>query len=142
MSTQAIFSGLVFDEIDQPVDVRKIGDETFYVVNDAGFFRHISSEVVDRQVLNFIREQMKGKENLISEQAAMMLGQEDIFSQAIIQKQLEQIDQQFETLLNTGIPESGRAYMGMLGFKITINIHGDVINIEQPSTAGNEDGEQ
>jgi hypothetical protein len=61
-----------------------------------------------------------------------MLGQEDIFTKAMIETQLKNIDQQFDTLLKTGIPEEGRAYMGMMGFRITIDIHGEVINIDQP----------
>jgi len=134
MSTQALFAGLVFDELDQPVDVRMIGGEAFYVVNDAGFFRHIAAEDVDRQVLDYFKQQMKGKEDIISQQTAKMLGQDDIFTQAIIQKQLEQIDQQFELLLKTGIPEEGRAYMAMMGFRILINYHGEIVKIEQPST--------
>jgi hypothetical protein len=50
----------------------------------------------------------------------------------MIENQIKNLDQQFENLLNTGIPEEGRAYMGMMGFKITINVHGDILNIEQP----------
>ena len=48
MAYQPLFQGLVFDEFDQPVDVTIVGDEPCYVVNDAGFHRHISSESVDR----------------------------------------------------------------------------------------------
>lgn len=68
-----------------------------------------------------------------------MLGQEDIFSKAIIEKQFRNIDQQFEQLLKTGIPEEGRAYMGMMGFRIVINFHGDVVRIDQPGIISDED---
>ena len=61
-----------------------------------------------------------------------MLGQEDIFSRALIETQLKNIDNQFDTLFETGIPEEGRAYMGMMGFRITINIHGEVLDVNQP----------
>jgi hypothetical protein len=61
-----------------------------------------------------------------------MLGQEDIFSRALIESQLKNLDNQFDTLLETGIPEEGRAYMGMMGFRITINVHGEVIDVNQP----------
>ena len=138
---ESLFAGLVMDEKDQLVDVAHIGNEAMYVVNDAGFHRHIPAEHVDRQVLALMKEQITGHEDLISEQTAKMLGQDDIFSRAIIDNQLKNIDQQLEQLLKTGIPEAGRAYMGMMGFKVVINFHGDVIRLDQPSTASDEGDE-
>lgn len=132
MTVQPLFAGLVFDESDQPADVAFVGDDPCYVVNDAGFHRHIPTEQVDRQVLDHMRELIDGHEGLISEQAAKMLGQEDIFSRALIESQLKNLDNQFDTLLEAGIPEEGRAYMGMMGFRITINVHGEVIDVNQP----------
>lgn len=139
MAGQAIFSGLVFDENDQPVEVAYIGDEPMYVVDDEGFRRHIPSQHVDLQVLDAMRQMIEGHEGIISEQAAKMLGQDDIFSKALIESQLKQIDQQYESLLNSGIPEEGRAYMGMMGFRIKIDVHGDVIEIVQPGMIDPED---
>lgn len=140
MSRQPLFAGLVVDENDQPVGIANVGDEPCYVVNDAGFLRHIPSEQVDRQVLQAMLDMIEGNEGLISEQAAKMLGQEDIFTKAMIENQLKQMDKQFDTLLNAGIPEEGRAYMGMLGFRIRINMHGEVIEINQPGIAGPDEG--
>ncbi|MGE5222760.1 MAG: hypothetical protein ACM3PY_09990, partial [Omnitrophica WOR_2 bacterium] len=125
-----------------PVGTAYVGDEPCYVVNDAGFLRHIPSEQVDRQVLQAMLDMIEGNEGLISEQAAKMLGQEDIFTRAMIENQLKQMDKQFDTLLNTGIPEEGRAYMGMLGFRIRINMHGEVIEINQPGITGTDEGDQ
>lgn len=136
MSKQPLFSGLVFDELDRPVDSKIVGGEPFYVVDDSGFQRHIPSVEVDRQVLNLLQEQMKGNEDLIAEQTTKMLGQEDLFSRAIIQNQLKNIDKQFENLLETGFPEGGNAYMGMMGFKIVIDVHGEVIRVDQPAQTG------
>jgi hypothetical protein len=132
MTRQPLFAGLVVDEFEKPVEIAFVGDDPCYVVDDVGFRRHIPSEHVDRQVLQQMREMMEGHEGIISEQAAKMLGQEDIFTKAMIETQLKQIDKQFNTLLETGIPEEGRAYMGMAGFRIMINVHGDVIELKQP----------
>ena len=129
---RAIFEGLVVDEYDRSVEVAYVGDEPCYVVDDEGFRRHIPSEQVDRQVFVSMTEMIDGHEDLISEQAAKMLGQDDIFSIAMIANQLKQVDQQIDTLIETGIPEETRAYMGMLGFYIRINVHGEIIEIEQP----------
>jgi hypothetical protein len=138
MPRQPLFAGLVFDEYGKPAETAYVGDEPCYVVNDLGFRRHIPSEQIDRQVLQMMSEQVKGHEDLLSDQTAKMLGQDDIFSRAMIQNQLKNIDQQLENLINTGIPEEGRAYMGMMGFKIVINVHGEIVNIEQPGMAGDE----
>jgi hypothetical protein len=92
-------------------------------------------------VLRLMAEQIKGHEDLLSEQTAKMLGQDDIFSKAMIQNQLKNIDQQIEQVLRTGIPEEGRAYMGMMGFKVIINIHGEVVGLDQPGMIAGEDEE-
>lgn len=139
MSRKPLFAGLVEDEFGNPVDITYVGDEPCYVVNDAGFKRHISSEDVDRQVLDIMKEQIKGNEELISKQTAKMLGQEDLFTWAMIQSQLKNIDAQFENLLQTGIPEEGLAFMGMMGFRVVINVHGEVIRLEQPGTIDGDD---
>jgi hypothetical protein len=133
MSKQALFSGLVVDENDHAAETAIVGDEAFYVVDDAGFRRHIPAEQIDRQVLAHMQEMMKGSEGLISEQTAKMLGQDDIFTKAMIQQQLKNMDKQFDALMQQGIPEEGRAYLGMLGLKIVINYHGEILRIDQPS---------
>ena len=53
MARQALFVGLVYDENEQLVETAVIGSDAHYVVNDAGFLRHIDSEIIDRQVLAF-----------------------------------------------------------------------------------------
>ncbi len=127
------------DEFDQPVETAYVGDEPCYVVNDAGFRRHIPSEQVDRQVLRMMTNMIEGHEDLLAEQTAKMLGQDDIFSRALIENQLKNIDQQIENVMQTGIPAEGRAYMGMMGFKVRINVHGEVLGVDQPGAAAPED---
>jgi hypothetical protein len=136
-----LFAGLVFDESNRPAESAYVGDEPCYVVDDAGFRRHIPSEQVDRQVLSQMQELIKGSENLVSEQAAKMLGQDDLFSVAAIATQLKNMDKQFDNMLQVGLPEDARAYLGMLGFKIVINVHGEVIRVEQPGAASDDGGE-
>ena len=132
MPTEALFAGLVFDEDDQLAETTYIGSEPCYVVDDNGFKRHIPSADVDRQVLNLMKDGIEGHEDIISEQAAKMTWQDDIFSRAVFLEQLKNIDRQFEQLIQEGLPEDGRAYMGMTGFKIVIDHHGDVVDLEQP----------
>ncbi|MHC1770775.1 MAG: hypothetical protein AB9907_03395 [Flexilinea sp.] len=139
MIKNALFTGLIIDEFDHPVEVERIGQETYYVVNDAGFLRHIPSEDVDRQILKTFTDQISGNEDYLSEQAASMMGQDDIFTIAILKNQMKNIDQQIDTIFESGIPEDVRAYLGMMGMKITINYHGEIINIALPSKMDSED---
>jgi len=141
MARQPLFAGLVLDEFGNPAETALVGDEPCYVVDDAGFRRHIPSEQVDKQVLGQIADLMKGSEDLISEQTAKMLGQEDVFTRAAIEQQLKNIDRQFDQLMKVGIPEDMRAYLGMVGFKVVINVHGEVLSVDQPGTTGGEGDE-
>jgi hypothetical protein len=133
MARKAMFTGLVVDEYERPVEVTFVGDEAFYVVDDDGFRRHVSSEFVDRQVLASIGEMIEGNEDLIAEGTMKMLGQEDIFTKAMIESSLKNVDEQFDEMINQGIPDEAQAWLGMIGFSVVINIHGEVIRVIQPS---------
>jgi hypothetical protein len=140
MPRTPLFAGLIVDEDEYPASTAYVGGEPCYVVNDHGFLRHIPSEQVDRKVLELMRQQISGNEDMLSEQAAKMLGTDDIFSKAMLENQLKNIDKQFDAILDTGIPEESRAFMGMSGFKVVINIHGEIVRFDQPS-ATEEDGD-
>jgi hypothetical protein len=139
MPLQALFAGLIFDEFDQPAEVAYVGQDPCYVVNDAGFRRHIPSEQVDRQVLQMMSQLIEEHEDAITDQTAKMLGQDDPFSRAMIEAQLKNIDQKFDDLMQVGLPEEVRAYMGMMGFRIRINLHGDVLEVNQPGMIADDD---
>jgi hypothetical protein len=136
---EPLFAGLIVDEHDKPVGSTLVGGEPMYVVDDAGFKRHIPSEQVDRAVLRQMADMIEGHEDELSKQAATMLGQDDIFSQAILENQLLNIDERFDELLQAGIPEEGRAYLGMAGFKVRINLHGELLEVVQPGAVDPEE---
>ncbi|MBP6179689.1 MAG: hypothetical protein KA473_10430 [Anaerolineales bacterium] len=139
MPRQPLFAGLVIDESGRPAESAMIGSDPCYVIDDAGFRRHIPAEQIDRAVLSQMAEMMKGSEDILSEQTAKMLGQDDPFSKAMIEQQLKNIDKQFDVLMQTGIPEDMRAYLGMMGFKVIINYHGEIIRVEQPGASGGDE---
>ncbi len=140
MSTKAVFEGLVFDENDQQLTVSYVGSEACYVIDDDGFLRHISAEQIDRQVLEELGGQIEDNKDLIAEQTEKMIGKDDLFTHAIIQNQLSDMDGQMEKLMEQGLPEEGRAYLGMLGFRIIVDYRGEVLRVEQPTTpAGDEE---
>jgi len=79
-----------------------------------------------------MRAMIEGNEEIISQQTAKMLGQDDIFTYAMIANQLKNMDEHFDKLLESGIPNDAKSYMGLMGFKIIINVHGEVVTINQP----------
>ena len=139
MGTKAVFEGLVFDENDQQLKVSFVGNEACYVIDDNGFLRHVPSEQIDRQVLEELGGQIEENKDIIAEQTEKMIGKDDLFTHAIIQNQLENMDGQMDHLMEQGLPEEGRAYLGMLGFRIIVNYHGEVLRVEQPAMPASEE---
>lgn len=133
MAKSGLFSGLIIDDHGEPVEEVMVGGEAFYVVDDDGFQRHIETEQVDRQVLQYMADLMEGREELISESAMKMLGQEDIFTKAVIDRSLSDMESEFDKILDQGMPEELRLWMGMMGFQVVIDLHGQVVAVEQPS---------
>ena len=141
MSREPLFTGLIIDEYDQPVSNGFIGSEPCYIVNDAGFMRHIPSEPVDLKILQSFGDQINGNEEFIADPTAKMMGQDDLFTHAIIENQLKNLDKQFSQVLQMGLPEETRVYLGMMGFKVVIDVHGEVLRIDQPAARSDENGE-
>ena len=138
MSTKAIFEGLVFDEDENAVEVKVIGEEAYYVVDDDGFMRHIASGYVDKQVIDRLQKQFEDNKDAIIEQSAKLMGIDDPFSQAAMAAKLGNFEEQYELLKTMGIPENDRMYLGMTGFKIIIDIHGEMLEFRQPARAEDE----
>jgi len=141
MTRQALFVGLVFDEFDRPLESGSIGADPDYIINDDGFRRHIPAEQIDRVILNEMKKLIQGNEGLLSEQAAKMMGADDLFSRAMIENQLKNIDKQFDMLFEVGIPEDMRAYLGMSGFKVIVDYHGQVLEVRPGGGSGDDGGE-
>jgi hypothetical protein len=131
MSRDALFKGLIYDERELPVEVAFVGSDAYYIVDDNGFHRHIDAEEVDRQVLGVFIEQLQDNKDLAVEQALKFLGRDDLFTKAAIDASVRNID--MDQIIAQGIPEQARNMMGMLGFRIIINHHGEVLRTDQPA---------
>lgn len=136
MSHRPLFAGLIYDEQGVLVETAFIGAEAQYVVDDAGFHRHIDAEQVDRQILGVFLEQLEANKELAVEQALNMLGTDDLFAKAAIDAQLRNID--MDQILAQGMPEQARNMLGMLGFRVIINVHGEIVGMDQPSIPDDE----
>ncbi|MEJ2747432.1 MAG: hypothetical protein P8183_05930 [Anaerolineae bacterium] len=136
MARQAMFAGLVYDEDENLVETAVVGPDVFYVIDDNGFKRHIDSEVVDRQVLSFFLDQLEDNKELAVEQMLNMMGKDDLFTKAAIDASLRNVN--MDEIIEQGVPEQARNMLGMLGFRITINLHGEVVKLDQPSIPDEE----
>lgn len=123
---QAIFEGLVFDEEGRPLEVARLGDEAQYVIDDAGFRRHVDAAHIDRQVLGSMQAQIDENKEAVEEGMLRMLGRDDLFTKAAVDSSLSRVEQ----LMKNGIPAEARQWLGMMGFRIVVDVHGDVVKIE------------
>jgi hypothetical protein len=139
MSKRALFEGLLADTDGKPVGVAQVGGEAQYVVDDGGFHFHVPAEKVDREVLTLLREQIMANQDAVTKGAMQMLGKDDLFTKAMIDSSLKNMDEHFTKLIESGLPSEARAYLGMLGFRVVLNYHGEVIGVDQPGTAGPEE---
>jgi hypothetical protein len=137
---KAIFEGMVFDTLGRQLQVAYVGDKPTYVIDDSDFERHVPAGELDRQVWNRMSEGIEGNEDFLSEQTAKLLGQDDIFSIAVIRNQFENRDKQFSELQEKGLPYDLRMYMTMVGFQVVVNHRGEVMEVKQPAvTNGDEE---
>jgi hypothetical protein len=136
MSHQALFAGLVIDEKDRPLDVAMVGGDAAYVIDDDGFHRHIDAAQIDRQVLTILQEQINANKDMVEQGIMKAVGSDDLFTKAAIDKSIENFDQ----VLERGLPQDALQWLGLMGFRIVVNLHGDVVKLDQPG-AIDESGE-
>ena len=128
----ALFAGLIQDEDGNPVEVVMVGDAPNYVVEELGFRRHIETESVDRKVIEMLREQFMAHRELATEAMLQILGKDDLFTKAMIDASIKNMDQ----VLEHGLPDGARAWLGMLGFRVIIDRHGQVVRLDMPEDFG------
>jgi len=124
----ALFAGLVQDEDGKPVDTVMVGDVPNYVVEVDGFRRHVEAEAVDRQVIELLREQFMEHREIATAAMLQMLGKDDLFTKAMIDASIKNMDQ----VIHHGLPDGARAWLGMLGFRVILDSHGEVVELEMP----------
>jgi hypothetical protein len=126
---QALFEGLISNEDDEPVEVAYLGDEAFYVIPDGDFRRHVEAASVDDTVLDQLREQITGQQDLVTQGVLDFLGKDDLFTKASIDLALKNFDQGFRQ----ADPEQWKPMLGLLGFRVIVNVHGEVVRVEYPT---------
>ncbi len=125
---QALFESLVFNENQDPAEVAYIGSEAHYVILDDGFKRHVEAEIIDRQIVGWLQEQIFANQDMVTQGMMQMMGKDDLFTKAMIDSSIKDVDK----LMQAGIPPDARMMLGMMGFRIIVNVHGEVVDIAMP----------
>ncbi len=133
----AMFEGLVVDEAGRPARVAYVGGNACYVVENEGFERFVEAATVDREVLQWIKGQVLSNRDEVTRGMLGMLGKDDLFTKAMIDSSINRMDE----MPSQALPEDARAWLGMLGFRIVINLHGEIVNLELPSAPEDPDAE-
>ena len=131
MARQALFDGLVIDEQNRILETTQVGANAFYVIDDAGFHRHIDAEDIDRQVLSIFIEQIQNNKDLAVGEALKFLGKDDLFTKAAIDASIDNID--MDQVIAQGMPLQARNMMAMMGFRIIVNYRGEIVDFDQPT---------
>lgn len=135
MGRIAVFEGLVVDEQGRPLQVTTVGGEAQYVIDDYGFLRHIDAQVVDRQVIEAIQAQVNANKDLVEEGIMKMIGQDDLFTKAALDVSIKNMDQ----VLEHGLPQDARQWLGMMGLRIVVDLHGQVVEMKWPGVPDESD---
>ncbi len=133
--SHAMFGGLVFNQQGQPAEVAYVGSEAHYVILDDGFRRHVLARDIDRQALQRLRELMEPFKDQAVVEMMRMMGKEDLFTKAMIDSSLKN----WEQALGQQIPEDMRAWLGMLGFRLVVDVHGEVVEFDLPTQMGGDE---
>ena len=141
MAKQAFFDGLVYDEKNDLLETVTVGSDSFYIVDDDGFKRHIDSRELDEKIVRLFTDQITGNEDYLASQAATMNGKTDLFSMAMFKNQLKNIDKEIEAMFSMPRPQGLTEYLGMTGFKVIIDIHGNIVHVDMPAAPDGPGGE-
>lgn len=126
---KALFANLVYDEEGNPVETAFIGQEPYYVILDGDFRRHVAAEEIDRQVVHWLTEQISANKEMVSEGVMNFIGKDDLFTKAMVDSSINRMDE----LMNQGMPDDARMMLGMMGFKVIVNYHGELVKLDMPA---------
>ncbi len=132
---QAVFPGLVYNEAGQEAPVVMIGGVAHYAIPDEGFMRHVEAYLIDDQVIAALQEQMLDMREELVEQLLAMMGTDDILAKAALEASIRNMRQS----IRQSDPSQWAPVLQLYGFRIIVNVHGEVVEIIQPSPQGMDD---
>ena len=132
-----LFGDLVFNELGEVARTVFIGGAPYYAIPEGDFLRHVEAKYVDLQVISQLKQRFLSMREEIVDGVAHMMGGEELFTRPAIEHAIENMDQ---ILTAGGVDvDQLRTALWMTKFRVTVDVHGDVVGVEMP---GVEDGEE
>jgi hypothetical protein len=128
MLSRPLFPGLVYNEVEEPAEVVAIGGVAHYAIPDQGFKRHVEAYRVDRAVIAHLQEQVSSVRDELVRGLLQMLGKDDLFTKAALDSSMRNLEQSFYG----GDPQQWVPWLRMAGFRIIVDVHGDVVEVVYP----------
>jgi hypothetical protein len=133
---RALFEGLVYNEQGVPAELRFVGDEPHYVVVDDGFERYVRAKCVDDAVLAELQGQVDAQQDELIEAMLQALGRDDVLTKAALGASLGDL----ATNLRESASWQWRPWLQMLGFRIVIDVHGQLVGLSYDASPGPPEG--
>ena len=129
---RALFQGLVYNEAGEPVGVAYIGGEAHYAIPDEGFVRHVEASAVDDAVLTDLQQRIESMKDQVVPAVMEMAGRNDILTKAAIEASIRNLKDSVRQS-----PESMQwvSWLRLLGFRIIVNVHGQVVEVIYPEAS-------
>ena len=132
---QALFPELVFNEEGESAAVVYIGSAAHYAIPDAGFLRHVEAHKVDIAVIAQLKEHITSMQDEVVRAMLQVLGKDDIFTKAAIDASIRNLEQS----IRQSDTSRWAPWLRLLGFRIIVNVHGEVVEVVYPSQPGWEE---
>jgi len=126
---QALFPGLVYNELGEAAALVYIGGVAHYAIPDAGFLRHVEAYKVDGAVIADLKEQITSMQDEVVRSMLQMLGRDDIFTKAAIDASIRNLEQNIrQSNTDQWVP-----WLRLFGFRVVVDVHGEIVEIIYPS---------
>ncbi len=126
---QALFPGLVYNELGEAAELVYIGGVAHYAIPEAGFLRHVEAYRVDTAVIADLKEQITSMQDEVVRGMLQMLGRDDIFTKAAIDASIRNLEQNIrQSNTDQWVP-----WLRLFGFRVVVDVHGEIVEIMYPS---------
>ncbi len=133
---QALFPGLVYNEQGEPAQLVYIGGVAHYAIPDAGFLRHVEAYKVDKAVIAQLQEQISSMKDEVVRGMLQLLQKDDIFTKAALEASIRNMEQN----IRQSDPNQWLPWLKLFGFRIVVNVHGEVVELIYPRQPDEDDG--
>jgi len=126
---QALFAGLIYNERGEPVQVAYVGGVAHYAIPDDGFLRHVEAYKIDREIIAHLKEQISSMQDEVVQAMMQALGKNDLLTKAAIDASIRNL----EWSIRQSDPDQWLPWLKLFGFRVIVDLHGNVVRIIYPS---------